>query len=120
MFLRMLSGFREDLLFGLTPHHVLTPTRWVYLGAFQNLRHGPTSSVMIVEMIHHGTGVVRDPRCWEIIRVSGECATGNGQKKRGEHELFDGDNQQIVDILVSNPFPWAFRPLRSANDELYE
>jgi hypothetical protein len=43
VFLGVLSRFLEDFLFRLTPYDVLTPTRRVYLGAFQDLCHGLTS-----------------------------------------------------------------------------
>jgi hypothetical protein len=41
--LGVFSRFLEYLLFSLTPYAVLTPTRWVYLGAFQDLCHGLAS-----------------------------------------------------------------------------
>jgi hypothetical protein len=34
MFLGVLTRFLEYLFFSLTPYDVLTPARWVYLGAF--------------------------------------------------------------------------------------
>jgi hypothetical protein len=37
VFLAVLSRFLEYLLFRITPYDVLTPTRRVYLGAFQDL-----------------------------------------------------------------------------------
>jgi hypothetical protein len=43
----MLGRFREDLLFRLAAHHVLTPTRWIDLGAFQDFGHGRISSMIV-------------------------------------------------------------------------
>ena len=39
VFLGVLPRFLEYLLFCLTSYDVLTPARWVYLGAFQDLCH---------------------------------------------------------------------------------
>jgi hypothetical protein len=63
MFLRMLGRFREDLLFRLAAHHVLTPARWIDLGAFQDFGHGCISPVIGVAMSHHETGVVEETLC---------------------------------------------------------
>jgi hypothetical protein len=63
MFLRMLGSFREDFFFRLAAHHVLTPTRWIYLGAFQNLSHGRISPMIGVAMSQQDTGVVEETLC---------------------------------------------------------
>ena len=63
MFLRMLSRFREDLLFGFTSHYVLTPARGIDLGAFQDLGHELASCVIDVEMIHDDARAVRHTLC---------------------------------------------------------
>jgi hypothetical protein len=63
MFLRMFGRFREDFFFRLAAHHVLTPARWIDLGAFQNLGHGLTSPVIGVAMSQHETGVVEETLC---------------------------------------------------------
>src|SRR4030095_6069441 len=46
MFLGMLSRFLEYFLFRLTPDNMLTPTRRVNLGTFQNLCHGGPPSLL--------------------------------------------------------------------------
>jgi hypothetical protein len=63
MFLRMLGRFREDLLFRLAAHHVLTPARWIDLGAFQDFGHGHISPLSGVAMSQQDTGVVETTLC---------------------------------------------------------
>jgi hypothetical protein len=63
MFLRMLGRFREDLLFRLAAHHVLTPARWIDLGAFQDFGHGHLSPLIGVAMSQQATGVVETTLC---------------------------------------------------------
>jgi len=45
MFLGVLSRFLKYFLYCLTPYDVLTPTRRVYLSAFQHLCHGLASLI---------------------------------------------------------------------------
>jgi hypothetical protein len=63
MFLCMLRRLCEDLLFGLAPHHVLTPAGWIDLGAFQDLGHELISLLIGVEMIDDDTRAVARTLC---------------------------------------------------------
>jgi hypothetical protein len=63
MFLRMVGRFREDLLFRLAAHHVLTPARWIDLGAFQDFGHGHISPLIGVAMSQQDAGVVETTLC---------------------------------------------------------
>jgi hypothetical protein len=48
MYLGVLSRFLNYLLFRLTPYDMLTSTRRIYLGAFQDFCHGLVSLSIII------------------------------------------------------------------------